>query len=129
MEQADVSILVVDDVNTVRIQLKELLRSFGFKKIRVAANASEAQSALEEEPIHLVCCDWHMTPVNGLDFLKYVRSHPTFKSTAFLMITAESTRELVLEAIKAGVDDYIVKPLTLAHVNKIYGVLLKRQIL
>jgi DNA-binding response OmpR family regulator len=45
------------------------------------------------------------------------------------MVTAESTRELVLEAIQQGVDDYIVKPLTLAHMSKIYGALLKRKVI
>src|SRR5262249_29846805 len=124
MEQGDVNILVVDDVNTMRIRIKELLKSFGFRKIHLAGTAQEAKEILEAEPFHLILCDWHMATVDGLEFLKFVRQNPTFGKIAFVLITAESTRELVLEAIQAGVDDYIVKPLTLAHINKVYGVLL-----
>jgi two-component system chemotaxis response regulator CheY len=129
VEQADVNILIIDDVNAVRIQLRDLLRSFGFKKIKLAGNAQEAKASLDTEPFQLILCDWHMSPVSGLEFLKFVRTHPAFNAIPFVMVTAESTRELVLEAIQNGVDDYIIKPLTLAHMNKVYSVLLKRQVL
>jgi CheY-like chemotaxis protein len=129
VEQADVKILVIDDVNAVRIQFRDLLRSFGFKNVKLAGNAQEAKAALEAEPFHLVLCDWHMTPVNGYEFLKFVRQHPALGKMAFIMVTAETTREMVLEAIQSGVDDYIIKPLTLNHMSKIYSVLLKRQVL
>jgi len=129
VEQSEVNILVIDDVNAVRIQLRDLLRSFGFRKVKLAANAQEAKALLETEAFQMILCDWHMTPVNGIEFLKFVRLHATFGKTPFIMVTAETTRELVLDAIQSGVDDYIVKPLTLAHMTKIYSVLLKRQVL
>jgi two-component system chemotaxis response regulator CheY len=129
VEQADVKILIIDDVNAVRIQLRDLLRTFGFKNVKLAANAQEAKAALESEPFHLVLCDWHMTPVTGFEFLTFVRQHPAFGKIPFIMVTAETTREMVLDAIKSGVDDYIIKPLTLNHMSKVYSVLLKRQVL
>ncbi len=129
MEQSEVRILIIDDVNAVRIQLRDLLRSFGFKNVKVAANAQEAKAQLEAEPFHLILCDWHMTPINGFEFLTFVRNHPALGKMPFIMVTAETTRELVLDAIKSGVDDYIIKPLTLNHMSKIYSVLLKRQVL
>ena len=74
--------------------------------------------------------DWQMSPTDGMELLKYVREHAEHKSMAFIMVTAENTKEKVIAAIKSGVDDYLVKPLTAAQIqNKVYGVLLKRQIL
>lgn len=122
------NILVVDDVNTMRSQIKELLKGFGFQNITTVANGEEAKVALHAGPIHLVLCDWHMEPTDGMALLKYVRAHPQMKSIAFLMVTAESTQELVVQAIKGGVDDYLIKPLTRGQIEtKVYTVLLKKR--
>src|SRR5947209_13795394 len=130
MLREDVSILVVDDVASMRAQIKDLLKSFGFKKVRVAESGQEGKASLEQEATHLILCDWHMENGDGMEFLKYVREHPNFKGIPFIMVTAESTKEKVVEAIKSGVDDYLVKPLTLAQIqNKIFGVLLRKQVL
>jgi two-component system chemotaxis response regulator CheY len=130
MLREEVGILVVDDVNTMRVQIKDLLNSFGFRKITLAASGEEAKTKLTAEPIHLILCDWHMTPTDGLEFLKFVRAQEQHKNIAFIMVTAESTKERVVEAIKTGVDDYLVKPLTQAQIqNKVYGVLLRKQVL
>jgi two-component system chemotaxis response regulator CheY len=130
MLREEVGILVVDDVNTMRVQIKDLLNSFGFRKVVLAGNGEEAKAALDAQPIHLILCDWHMTPVDGMEFLKHVRTHATHKGIAFIMVTAESTKERVVEAIKSGVDDYLVKPLTPVQIqNKVYGVLLRKQVL
>ncbi len=130
MLRDEVGILVVDDVNTMRVQIKDLLKSFGFRNIHLAGGGEEGKAMLERQSIHLILCDWHMSPTDGLDFLKYVRAHDLHKSTAFIMVTAESTKERVVEAIKSGVDDYLVKPLTPAQIQtKVYGVLLRKQVL
>jgi two-component system, chemotaxis family, chemotaxis protein CheY len=130
MLREEVGILVVDDVNTMRVQIKDLLKQFGFRKVTLAANGEEAKGFLETEAVHLIMCDWHMTPVDGMEFLKYVRAHDRHKATPFIMVTAESTKEKVVEAIKSGVDDYLVKPLTPIQIqNKVYGVLLRKQVL
>src|SRR6185437_2163505 len=122
------NILVVDDVNTMRTQIRDLLRGFGFQNVTLVANGEEAKVALNAGPIHLILCDWHMEPTDGMALLKYVRTQPTIKNIAFLMVTAESTKELVMEAIKGGVDDYLVKPLTRAQIEtKVYTVLLKKR--
>ncbi len=130
MIREEVAILVIDDVNTMRIQIKELLRSFGFRSITACANGEEAKKQLESSLFQLVLADWHTSPCDGMELLKFVRSHPVLKNLAFVMVTAENTREKVLEAIQAGVDDYLVKPLTPVQIqNKVYGVLLKRKVL
>jgi two-component system chemotaxis response regulator CheY len=130
MLREEVNILVVDDVNTMRVQIKELLQGFGFRSVKLAQNGQEAEQVLASEPVHLVLCDWHMEPTNGIDLLKHMRSKDNLKDVAFVMVTAESVKEKVVEAIKAGVDDYLVKPLTVEQIqSKVYGVLTRRKIL
>lgn len=130
MLREEVGILVVDDVNTMQVQIKELLSSFGFRKVTLAANGEQAKAVLNAQPIHLILSDWHMQPTDGMDLLQFVRTSEQLKSIPFIMVTAESTKELVVQAIKSGVDDYLVKPLTPAQIqNKVYGVLLRKQVL
>ena len=63
MQREDVSIIVDDEYD--RVQIRELLKSFGFKKIATAQNGIEAQVLLESEPVHIILADWHMSPVDG----------------------------------------------------------------
>lgn len=129
LNREDVSILVVDDVNTMRIQIKELLTSFGFKKVSFAANGEEAKKFLGSQECHLVMCDLHMEPSSGLDVLRYVRGEKK-SQIAFIMVTADSTVDAVRNSIKEGVDDYLVKPLTPKQIEiKVYGVLLRKGVL
>ncbi|MBI3535082.1 MAG: response regulator [Deltaproteobacteria bacterium] len=128
MRKEDISIIVADDVNTMRIQIKELLRMFGFKKILLCANGEEVKKLMELEKIQLILSDWHMFPTDGLDLLKHIRAHPIHKETAFVMVTAESTIDKVMEAVTSGVDEYLLKPLTAMQVqSKVHGALLKKR--
>jgi two-component system chemotaxis response regulator CheY len=130
MLREEVGVLVVDDVQAMRTQIRDIVKESGFKKVRVAASGEEAKIALSAEPVHLVLADWKMEPLDGLGLLKFVRNHPSLKDVAFIMVTAETTKERVIEAIQAGVDDYIVKPLTVAQIqSKVFGVLIKKKVL
>ena len=103
-------ILVVDDFSTMRRILKNILRQLGFENIIEADDGDTAQRKMETERIDLIISDWNMPRMNGLDFLKWVRAHDEFKDIPFLMVTAEAQKENVLEAVKAKVSNYIVKP-------------------
>lgn len=130
MLREEVSIFVVDDVNSVRQQVTELLREQGFQKITQLANGEEAKSRLEAEPCNLVLCDWHMGLGDGIDLLKFVRAHTRLKDLPFLLLTGEGTKEHVIQGIQSGVDDYLLKPLTAQQIQaKIFGVLLKKKVL
>jgi two-component system chemotaxis response regulator CheY len=130
MRHEEVQILIIDDVNSMKVQLKDLLRLFGFRHMMIASNGEEAKAIMEKQAFHLVLSDWHMEPTSGVELLKWVRSKPKFNDTAFIMVTAESTKESVVQAIQLGVDDYLIKPLTILQVqNKVYAVLFKRKIL
>jgi two-component system chemotaxis response regulator CheY len=129
VEQSEVKILIVDDVQAMRTQAVELLGKVGFINCHTAASAQEAQKLLTESIFQLILCDWHMENGDGLGLLQFVRTQHIDTSCPFIMVTAESTKELVLEALKAGVDDYVLKPLTQAHINKIYRLLLQKKVL
>lgn len=130
MLRSEVSVLVVDDVNAMRAFVRDLLKDCGFSKIRLASSGQEAQAMLAAEPTHLVMADWQMQPMDGLELLKYVRAQESLKQIAFIMVTAENAKERVIEAIKSGLDSYIMKPLLKEQIEtKVYEVLLKRGII
>jgi two-component system chemotaxis response regulator CheY len=114
----------------MRIQVKEILRGCGFEKIRSANSGLDALRMMNEQMAHLLICDWHMAPMSGLELLKEIRGKDGLKGAVFLMLTAEGTKERVVEAVQAGLDDYIMKPFTpeLARL-KVMGALLKKKVL
>jgi two-component system chemotaxis response regulator CheY len=103
-------VLVVDDYNTMRRILRNLLSQIGFSNIEEAEDGSTGLRKLRERPFGLVISDWNMAPMSGLEFLKEVRSDGSLKDMPFIMITAESKTENVVAAKEAGVSNYIVKP-------------------
>ena len=122
--------LVVDDYSTMRKIVRNVLGQIGFGNIEEAGDGASALEKLKAGGYGLVISDWNMEPMSGLELLKNVRATGSLKETPFIMVTAEGTKEKVIEAIKTGVDDYLVKPLTLAQIqNKVYGVLLRKKIL
>lgn len=105
-------VLVVDDFSTMRRIVKNILRQLGFENIVEADDGETAVRKLESERIDFVVSDWNMPKMSGLELLKWVRAHDEFKDMPFLMVTAEAQKENVLEAVKAKVSNYIVKPFT-----------------
>lgn len=127
MADSRFQILVVDDVQSVRIQVRELLRASGYDRVKTASNGMEALRMLHEHQFDAVIADWYMNPLDGLELLKEIRAKKDFDKVAFLLLTAESTREKVLDAISRGVDDYIMKPFTQEHAQlKLTKALIKR---
>ena len=110
MRNLEKQVLVVDDYNTMRRILRNLLSQIGFKNVDEAEDGSSALRKLQKGGFGLVISDWNMAPMSGLDFLKEVRSDSKLKTTPFIMITAESKTENVVAAKAAGVSNYIVKP-------------------
>ncbi|MDK2861909.1 MAG: two-component system, chemotaxis family, chemotaxis protein CheY [Thermodesulfobacterium sp.] len=108
----DLKILVVDDFATMRKIIKNILTQLGFKNIFEADDGSSALELLKKEKIDLIISDWNMPKMNGLELLKAVRNDPNLKDTIFVMVTAEAQKDNVIEAIKHGVNQYIVKPFT-----------------
>ncbi|AIH03770.1 MAG: Response regulator receiver protein [Thermodesulfobacterium sp. 37_54] len=108
----DLKVLVVDDFATMRKIIKNILTQLGFKNILEADDGSSALELLKKEKIDLIISDWNMPKMSGLDLLKAVRNDPNLKDILFVMVTAEAQKDNVIEAIKHGVNQYIVKPFT-----------------
>lgn len=106
----NLNILIVDDYKTMLRIVRNLLKQLGFENVDEATDGSAALVKLREKNYGLVISDWNMEPMTGLQLLKEVRADARLKSMPFLMITAESKTENVIEAKKAGVNNYIVKP-------------------
>ncbi len=105
-------VLVVDDFSTMRRIVKNILKQLGFEKIEEAEDGMQAYTKLTTEGFQFVVCDWNMPNMDGIDLLRKVRSNPDLKDLPFLMVTAEAEKHKVIEAIKAGVSNYVVKPFT-----------------
>ena len=105
-------ILVVDDFATMRKVIKNLLRQTGYQNVIEAEDGVVALKELRSQKIDFVISDWNMPNMTGIELLRAVRADSELSSLPFLMVTAESLKDNVLEAVKAGVSNYIVKPFT-----------------
>ncbi|MCP3922345.1 MAG: response regulator [Desulfobacterales bacterium] len=107
-----VKVLCVDDFATMRRILKNILKQIGFKDIEEAVDGFTALDALKKTKFDLIISDWNMPKMSGLDLLKTVRGMAEYKDTPFIMVTAEAQKQNVIEAVGAGVTNYVVKPFT-----------------
>ncbi len=106
-------VLVVDDFPTMRRIVRNLLKQLGFEHIDEAEDGAQALLRLRGGNFGLVISDWNMPNMEGIELLRNVRKEPEpLRDIPFLMVTAEAEKEKVIEAIKAGVDNYVVKPFT-----------------
>ena len=108
----DIKILVVDDFSTMRRIVKNILQQLGFTNVVEAEDGKVALNRMQGEKIDFVISDWNMPNMMGIDLLRAVRADAAMKETPFLMVTAESQKENVVQAVQAGVTNYIVKPFT-----------------
>ena len=111
-------VLIVDDFATMRRIWKNIMKQIGFSDITEADNGKNALKVLKSDKIDLVLCDWNMPEMAGIDVLNTVRADSDLKDTPFIMVTAEAQKENILEAVKAGVSSYIVKPFTAETVEE-----------
>ncbi|MBD1550245.1 response regulator [Pseudomonas typographi] len=110
---AKVSVLVVDDAPFIRDLMKKCLRN-AFPGIHTedAVNGRKAQALLAREPYDLVLCDWEMPEMSGLELLTWLRQQEGGKHVPFIMVTSRGDKDNVVQAIHAGVSDYVGKPFT-----------------
>lgn len=105
-------VLVVDDSNVMRQIIKNNLKQLGFKadNLTDAEDGAAGLKKAKESSFDLIVSDWNMPKMTGIEFLKEVRADANLKSTPFLMVTSETEKEKIMEAVQAGVSQYIVKP-------------------
>lgn len=105
--------LLVDDSNTMRRIQKTQLSNLGVGDIIEAENGQDALDKLAANmPIDIVMLDWNMPVMDGFTCLENIRKDGAYKDVKVIMCTSESEKEKVMQAIKAGANNYIVKPFT-----------------
>ncbi len=105
-------ILVVDDMVTMRRIVKNILKQLGFGNVDEAENGQEALQKLKADTFGFVVSDWNMPVMTGIDMLRAIRADEKLKAIPVLMVTAEAQQSNLIEAVQAGVSNYIVKPFT-----------------
>jgi len=103
-------VLVVADSVAMRQIIKKNLKELGFSELMEAENGAAGLKKVGEEPVDLIVSGWNMPNMTGLEFLKAVRADAGLKRIAFIMVTSEADKEKIMEAVQAGVDQYLVKP-------------------
>ncbi len=106
-------ILVVDDSSTMRRIIVNTLNKLGYKDVVEAEHGLDALAKLKENPdVGLILTDWNMPEMDGLTFVQTLRRSKTFNKIPIIMITTMGAKEDIVKALKAGVNNYIVKPFT-----------------
>jgi len=102
--------LIIDDSRTIRLMLNNLMKEFGFETFH-AADGIEALQVLEQQwPLHLALVDWEMPRMNGLEFIEKVRGNAAYDELKLMMVTTINSLQQVARALKAGADEYHMKP-------------------
>lgn len=119
MFNTNTKFLVVDDFSTMRKIIKKVLDEIGYKNVVEAVdgkNALEviAHAAKTGEPVQFIISDWNMPNMQGIELLRACKENPLYKTVPFMLVTAESEQAQIIEAAKAGVSEYVVKPFNAA---------------
>jgi two-component system chemotaxis response regulator CheY len=110
MTMAGLKILVVDDSPTMRRIIIGQLNQAGFFDVGEAEDGMHGLEELERNSYNFVLTDWNMPHMDGLQFVKEVRTREKFKSLPILVVTTRNSKEDVVKAIKEGANNYVVKP-------------------
>lgn len=115
--------LVVDDFATMRKVVKKVLNELGYNDVHEAVDGKNAleviqQASSSNQPFQCIVSDWNMPNMTGLELLKSCKADPKFKDVPFMLVTAESEKDQIIEAAKAGVSEYVVKPFNAATLKE-----------
>ena len=106
-------LLVVDDSSTMRRIIKNTLARLNYKDVLEAEDGAVAWKVMcENSDIDVLITDWNMPEMNGLELVKKVRAQEKYEDMPIIMVTTEGGKTEVIVALKAGVNNYIVKPFT-----------------
>lgn len=116
---AELSILVVDDMKSMRLTLRKMLQNLNIgKKLRFAENGKEGLEVLKSAPFDLAIIDWNMPVMNGITMLEEIRNDAKIRDISVIMVTAEAERDIVSEVAEVEIDGYLLKPFTLDALDK-----------
>ena len=113
MAQADtMRFLIVDDSSTMRRIIINTLNKLGFADFTEAANGREGIDRLATDAIDMIITDWNMPEMSGIEFLRRIRADDKTRDLPVLMVTTNAAKTDIVEALRAGVSNYVVKPFT-----------------
>ena len=118
MADNNTKFLVVDDFQTMRRIVGNLLKELGFTNVEEAEDGTRALQMLKEKKFDFVVSDWNMPNMTGIELLKHIRADAGLKHLPVLMVTAEAKKENIIEAAQAGASGYVVKPFTAATLDE-----------
>ncbi len=112
-------ILVADDAEIIRQVIEQYFSELGYDNVEVVEDGEKALERLRQaekdgNPYELILSDFTMPRMDGFSLLKHVRGNPAFREVPFILLSAESDRERVMEAIALGVSQFVVKPFNFA---------------
>lgn len=110
--------LVVDDSSTMRRIIRNSLKAVGFDDTLEAENGEGALARLQADKVDFVITDWNMPVMNGIELVAAMRNDAALKATPVLMVTTMAEKENILQAMQAGVTNYVVKPFDAATLKK-----------
>ncbi|MBI5632632.1 MAG: response regulator [Nitrospirae bacterium] len=114
----NMKILVVDDFASMRRTVRTILKEIGFVNISEAEDGVRALAQLKSDKFEVLITDWNMPSMDGITLVRMIRGDAELKDMIVFMVTAEAEADHVLEAIKMGINDYIVKPFTAEVLQK-----------
>lgn len=111
-------VLLVEDSDLQREIAKDFLKDLGFGVVMEAKDGVEALQHLQKGKIDLILSDWQMPEMDGLELLKQVKANPSYKDIPFIILTVVDEKDQIVQAVKEGVTDYIIKPVE-RHILKV----------
>lgn len=121
MADKNMRFLVVDDFNTMRRIVRNLLKELGFNNVEEAEDGVDALAKLRAGAFDFVISDWNMPNMDGLQLLQTIRADAAMGKLPVLMVTAEAKKENIIAAAQAGASGYVVKPFTAATLEEKLG--------
>lgn len=121
MADKNMRFLVVDDFNTMRRIVRNLLKELGFNNVEEAEDGVDALAKLRAGTFDFVISDWNMPNMDGLQLLQTIRADAAMGKLPVLMVTAEAKKENIIAAAQAGASGYVVKPFTAATLEEKLG--------
>ena len=116
--KAQLKVMVVDDQRTSRMLIRDALDQIGIQQVVFAVDGEEALKLMMAAPCHIIISDFNMPKLDGLQLLKAIRTYPPTRKTPFIILTGRGDKELVQKAASLGVNNFLVKPITVPVLQK-----------
>jgi two-component system, cell cycle response regulator DivK len=120
------TVLLVEDTEDNRFMMRRLLEMTGYRVVE-AMNGEEAVKLAQAESPQLILMDLSLPVIDGLAATRLIRKLPDFQSTPIIAVSAHDTSDFQSEAIAAGCNTYVTKPIDFNELEQLIGQLLKPQ--